>query len=528
MSIRIEVYQGICKVFGDRDATNYIQTALTREVEGAKHIKKSAKTKWDGKYRFFNRMSNTFKVGLLDYVCRKIKEGGYDDPIVLEKRWTFPLNEGDLPPIKAFNRELNKVAVEPYRDYQKRSIVSLAQNAGGLIHIATNGGKSFIIAGLVLSLINKSPFKALILIHRKELLTQLTDLFALNADPSIVGMISSEKVDVEDKSIVIAMVQTLNQRINKDIGCMNTQEQDIIRYVADSGILVIDEVHHAKAKTYSNVIKKMKKCMVKAGFSGTVQSDDSIDGLRVRELIGSVVERVPNSELVDRDISLEPKFFFYRIGLEGMEQLRKEAKRDYFLKRKAEGKEDLYAGMSTYVFNKMYEAGVVYNEDQLTRTLETTQMMIKRGLQTLIIVNRRETHGVVLADAMEELGIPHVLWTGKIKDRKGVLEQFASKKVPVMIATSVVDEGLNVHSIDCIIMASGMKSHIQLLQRLGRGLRKGSALDYLLVIDFVHFGEKNLLSHSKERIKLWKDEGFGVEYVDTPEDLDHKLKALSI
>ena len=109
MSIRIEVHQGICKVFCDKDTRTFIQDLLTREVKNAKYIKKNSKTKWDGKYRFFNQMNNSFKVGLLDYVCRGLEEAGYEEPVILEKRWTFPLQEEELPVIKVYDKNLNLV-----------------------------------------------------------------------------------------------------------------------------------------------------------------------------------------------------------------------------------------------------------------------------------------------------------------------------------------------------------------------------------------------------------------------------------
>jgi len=527
MSVMIEIFERAAKITASNDVLSLLNDILTREVEGAEFIKRRNNGKgWDGKYRFYSKISNTVAPGIVPYVVKLLEKMG-EKVSVSDKRWTFPLRKSDIVNLQVYDKKKKKCVPEAYRDYQIDSIVRLSKNAGGLIHIATNGGKSFIITGLILSIIEKSPLKALVLVHRKELLTQTVDLFLANCDKEVVGQIAANKIEVEGKQIVVAMVQTLNKRLSK-LGDKATRDDEaVLNYVQDTGILVIDEVHHATAKTYKKIIKTIKKCMIKTGFSGTIPSTKDIAGLELRGMLGAVVKRIKNKELIDRGISLIPKVFMFYIPLADMTKFKKQCKKDYFVKRTQEEK-DPYAGMGGYVFQRVYEEGIVYNQLQTGAVINVTKMLIKKKLQVLIIVNRKETHGVELSATFDEHDIKHVVWTGdtKDKDRADVQREFGEKETPVMIATSVVDEGLNIHAIDCIILASGLKAHVQLLQRLGRGLRTGSSNKYLLVIDFFHQGEKSLTSHSKQRLRLWKDEQLDVACVDNVTELEELLEPL--
>ena len=540
--MRIEVYSDSCKIFDiDDDTRNTLDQLLTKEVEGAEYVRKKNKGKgWDGKYRFYNRLSNTFKTGLLPYVLTLLEQMS-ENPSIIEKRWLYPLEDCDIVPLKVMDQQGRPVQAL-YRPYQLESIKLLSKNAGGLIHIATNGGKSLIIAGFILSLLRKSPMKALVLVHRIEIFKQLKELFDLNYDPALVGTVASKEdggIRIQGKQIVFAMVQTLSRRLGKfkkgkDPGKITDEDESLRNFLQEVSIYAIDEVHHANATTYKDAVKSAKKCLIHCGFSGTIGEADTLEGLQLRSLLGCVVRRVKNIELIEKGVSLIPKVFFYCVELDGeyLEAVKKHARKDHYIKRLQSEDEKVretpHAGMGGYQFQKLYEEGVIYNEEQNQVLLETVTLLSARGLQTLVVVDRKETHGKHLSEMFDKAGLKHLVWTGDTKDRSGVLKQFQTKQVNLLIATSVMNEGVNVHAIDVIILASGLKSTIALLQRAGRGLRTGSSNDYLLIIDFLHVGEDTLYKHSKTRAALWNDEGFSVRFIDTIEDFIYYLTDLGI
>ena len=94
-----------------------------------------------------------------------------------------------------------------------------------------------------------------------------------------------------------------------------------------------------------------------------------------------------------------------------------------------------------------------------------------------------------------------------------ILERMKSEP-GVYIATPIFDEGIDVPAIDVVVLAGAGKSHIKLLQRIGRGLRKKEGEDNTLVIhDFIDDTNKYLFKHSKARVAVYKDEKFDKELI---------------
>jgi superfamily II DNA or RNA helicase len=69
--------------------------------------------------------------------------------------------------------------------------------------------------------------------------------------------------------------------------------------------------------------------------------------------------------------------------------------------------------------------------------------------------------------------------------------------LPVLIATTIFDEGVDVSGINCLFLAAGGKSMRQLLQRIGRGLRKKSDGSCIEVYDDVlDYHNEHLTRHT--------------------------------
>ena len=86
------------------------------------------------------------------------------------------------------------------------------------------------------------------------------------------------------------------------------------------------------------------------------------------------------------------------------------------------------------------------------------------------------------------------------------MQKFEDGHLRCLIATSILNEGIDVKGIDVLILAGGGKAKISLLQRAGRGLRTGENKDKLLIIDFANFTHKYLLKHSMLRLKIYRSE----------------------
>jgi len=79
-----------------------------------------------------------------------------------------------------------------------------------------------------------------------------------------------------------------------------------------------------------------------------------------------------------------------------------------------------------------------------------------------------------------------------------------------LITSPILDEGVDVSRIHHLILASGRKSKIKLLQRIGRGLRKEEGKLDVELFDFYDDEIPMLKRHTLRRIEIYEAEGFGV------------------
>jgi len=91
--------------------------------------------------------------------------------------------------------------------------------------------------------------------------------------------------------------------------------------------------------------------------------------------------------------------------------------------------------------------------------------------------------------------------------REKIKKELESKETMAVITTSVWFEGINIKSIDVIILAYGGKSDIRTLQALGRGLRTTETKKEILLVDFLD-NYPYLAQHTLSRLKIYCDNGW--------------------
>ena len=78
----------------------------------------------------------------------------------------------------------------------------------------------------------------------------------------------------------------------------------------------------------------------------------------------------------------------------------------------------------------------------------------------------------------------------------------------VLIATTILDEGVDVPNINAMIYARGGKSIRKLLQGVGRGLRKKADGSNLRIYDFIDNTAYVLIKQSQQRLEILQKEKF--------------------
>ena len=140
---------------------------------------------------------------------------------------------------------------------QKGSLTS--KTFGGIISVPCGWGKT--IMALYLLVILKK--KTLIVVHKEFLMNQWIERINQFIPGATIGKLQASIIDIEEKDIVIAMLQSLSMKEYND---------DIFN---SFGFVIIDECHHIGAEVFSKALPKIN-CRYSLGLSATPNRNDGL------------------------------------------------------------------------------------------------------------------------------------------------------------------------------------------------------------------------------------------------------------
>jgi superfamily II DNA or RNA helicase len=136
----------------------------------------------------------------------------------------------------------------------------------------------------------------------------------------------------------------------------------------------------------------------------------------------------------------------------------------------------------------------------------------------LILFELVEKHGKVLEPLLRredrELHFIYGNTPGDERERiRHLIENDAEKKHDILASYGVFQAGISIKRLDNLILASGSKSEIRILQSIGRTLRKGNGSDDATLYDIaddISYGSyiNYTLEHFKKRIEIYSSEQF--------------------
>jgi len=244
-------------------------------------------------------------------------------------------------------------------------------------------------------------------------------------------------------------------------------------YVANG--VVVHNCHHVSSDQMLDVLCKVPGPH-RFGFSGTPLKHAKLADMKLIGATGPVVVDVTNADLIDGGYSAVPRVMLHIIESDnGWGD-------DYHT---------AYSGMISNVQRNAIIARVASEH--------------KDGL-VLVLVTRIE-HGELLRTMIPGSVFVHGSCT--MEYRQGVLKTMRQEDaMGTVIATQIFDEGVDIPGVDVVVLAGGSKSHVKLLQRIGRGLRRKSGKNEVIIHDFIDDINKHLLSHSESRVRIYGEEGF--------------------
>jgi superfamily II DNA or RNA helicase len=377
-------------------------------------------------------------------------------------------------------------------DYQERDLNKIfdyldnAKDDFNLVYqLPTGGGKTVVFSEIVRRYIQQTDQKVVVLTHRIELCKQTsTMLDGFGVNNKIINSKVKELPDQNDYQCFVAMVETLNNRLNEDKV-----------EVSNVGLVIIDEAHY---NSFTKLFKYFKDSFI-LGVTATPLSSniklpmkDNYQGLIVGHSIPSLISKgfLAKANTYSYDVGLSS----LQIGING----------DYTVK----SSEDLYTDMSM--------------QDKLMRAYEEKC----KGTKTLIFNNGINTSWYVYY-TFKEAGyeIKHLDNTHSKKERRAILKWFREKDDAVLTSVSILTTGFDEPSVENIILNRATKSLTLYYQMIGRGSRRLKNKEEFNVID---------LGNNAARFGLWdepvdwelifKNPDYFLENITSDEDIEQEFK----
>jgi superfamily II DNA or RNA helicase len=308
-----------------------------------------------------------------------------------------------------------------------------------LAQLPTGGGKTILFSTVVHQAI-QNGLKCLVLAHREELIKQAADkLEIITNDP--VGIIKAGYPTNYDRDIQVASVQSLTRRLN---------------HCPQFDLIIVDEAHHSTANSYRTILNRFPKARV----LGVTATPIRLDGKGFRGIFDELICGVTVSELIESGSLSQYKYFATEtsMSIEGV------GKRQGDFKAEDVARANPVAGLAGDVV-KSYR-------DYL------------EGKQAVIFCINVE-HSIAIAEHFKAAGIVahHLDGTTDPRERADAMTRFRDKRIQVLTNCALFDEGLDIPSLDGVILARPTQSLGRFLQMVGRALRPCEGKDRAIIID---------------------------------------------
>ncbi len=469
-SAEINIYGSQSMLSGDFPLDE-VRAATSWKVDGAHYSRAYRTGKWDGRKHLFKSKTGAFPTGLLKTVQKVLNAASVDYDTVDHRE--DPVVEGGEGNHRSDDNigssyDLVGVSFTGKYSFQEHACDKMVVAKQGIVRIATNGGKTEIACAVTKAL----NIKTLFIVTSRELLYQARKRFAKRLGLSLdeIGIIGDGHWQPRDW-ITIALLDTLESRMDK---------KPCLDFLTSIELLFIDECHHVGSESWYTV-SVLCPAYYRYGLSGTPLDRTDGANLRLVAATGDVIVDIGNKCLVDLGVSARANIVFDKITEPPI----------------AKGPR----------YPAVYRQGVVENDQLNGKVIEWTKICVDAGLSVLILIEEID-HGRTLDEKMwtdaDGAFIPHqFIWGDESTEvRSAALLEFGERRLPVLISSKILDEGVDVPTIDVIILAGSRKSRIATMQRLGRGLRG----DRLIVIEFSNFCHNYLLEHSMVRFQDYKNE----------------------
>ena len=352
-------------------------------------------------------------------------------------------------------------------DYQKDMVMRIEKAfrlyRSVMAQMPTGTGKTVVLASVVESFLGEHPLKSVwIVAHRRELVSQIQE--------TIERVFSNRLAEKEDGSSDNLIEKPLDSSLftlrSSLIKAMSIQwlARHYDEIGEEPGMIVIDEAHHALAKTY----KEMWDRFPKAKFLGLTATPCRLNGKGFIDLFDVLVQSWSVPEFISK--GRLATYDFVSIKSNGVTQ----RLIDSLQKRGADG--DYQNKEMDMLLNKrpsierLYRSFEEYGKD-------------RKGIVYAINIS----HAKKIVELYQEHGIKAVAIDSNTPaaERQADIEAFKKGDIQVLVNVDIFSEGFDCPDVEFVQLARPTLSLAKYLQMVGRGLRVAKGKKCCVIIDNV-------------------------------------------
>jgi superfamily II DNA or RNA helicase len=449
--------------------------------KGEEYGAKVAAGEWDGVRRLFKRWKGTFPTGLLSMVRKILRDNDVEHIAT------------DLRAKPERNRNWTLKMPFDLRYYQREAVDACKKSQRGVISLPTASGKTVTFSVLIGEL-TISP--TIVYVPNRLLLHQTSEDIAkflrdIDGKPIKVGKVGDGICKIED--VTVMTIQTaitafnmvydrnkgtvkrltkkeISQAANgpkkkkrrryedpddEDLDFVNENKAAISELIKTARVVICDECHRAASFLYQEILKRSKNAYYRYAFSGTPWREDNT-GMLITSSFGRIIYEKTHSELVREGFLSRPYVIMTDVPKSCAPNISMETYRDVV-------------------------KNCIIDSDARNRLIASIAKQVSPIGPTLMLVQEIQ-HGKALAKLLPESEFISAK-TSKTKQHEAI-QNLLSGKLPILIATPVGDEGLNLVELKVLILCHAGRSVGKLKQRVGRTSRIHEGKDYSLVVDF--------------------------------------------
>lgn len=355
------------------------------------------------------------------------------------------------------------------RVLQKLKETRINGNKKGLVISATGTGKTYLAAMDIKQFFEiKSNAKNklfeindkfLFIAHREELLENAINVFSkiLKIDKNEFGRIYGGLKEI-DKSIIFASIQSLRN-------CYNEFKPSFFDYI------IVDEFHHSMSDSYLKTLSYFNPKFL-LGLTATPKRMDGKDILSLCDY--NVVDEIGIKEALEEDLIVPFHYFGvndYTINYDNIPYKNGKYNEKILL-------ENLLLNTRTdYIVKKINKFG--FDGDELSA----------------VAFCQNIEHAFFMKEEFSKKGYKSAVITANTNsnERSEILEKFKNKKIEILCVVDILNEGIDIPTINLLLFLRPTMSSTIFIQQIGRGLRKAKNKDFVTIIDFIGNHKKDYL-----------------------------------